>query len=100
MIFQEHHILPKFLVHLKKKSESITNSSPSSKVPSDWHVEEVILWIKSLNLAKDYSNLIKEAHITGKALRTMKTSADWKELGVTVFGDLRALSSAVTELFP
>jgi hypothetical protein len=100
VVFQEPHILPKFIIHLQKKLQSIPKSTSSTSKPDDWHVPDVITWVKSLSLSQDYSKLIKDAHITGKALRTMKTKDDWKELGITVFGDVRALSSGVLELFP
>lgn len=63
-----------------------------------WTVDDVVTWIKTLPLSQDYSPLIKSNHLTGLALETMKDKEDWKDLGVSVFGDIRALSAAVQKL--
>jgi hypothetical protein len=74
------------------------NSNSSSNSISDWSTDEVIKWMKKLKLSKDYSSLIIENNINGLALKTMKDKEDWKEAGIIVFGDLRALTQAVREL--
>jgi hypothetical protein len=99
VIFQEAHILPKFIVHLQRKLQPTPSLSSPTKAPSSWTIDEVINWMKTLELSQDYSKLIKDANIKGAALKTMKTSQDWQELGVQVFGDRRILANAVTELF-
>ena len=82
-------------------------SIPGIKI-EDWKVDDVITWMDSLNLSQRYRRFthfyhftslffisyekeIKENHISGRALLTMKTKDDWKELGVSRLGDLRIL---------
>lgn len=62
-------------------------------------MDEVATWLKSVKLSQDYSELIKTNHVTGLALESMKDKDDWKDLGVSVFGDYRALAMAVQKLF-
>lgn len=99
MIFQEDHVLPKFIVHLEHVESSVpepVTSSPTSKV-DDWSVDQVISWLGSLQLASDYSEIIKKENINGPVLKTM-TKDDWRELGVTKFGDLRLLTANTENL--
>lgn len=102
MIFQEEHILPKVIVHIvpKETKEPISINPTPVIPPSQWSVDEVADWIKGLRLSEDYAGLVKSNHLNGLALESMKEKEDWKELGVTVFGDVRALSMAVQKLFP
>ncbi len=51
-----------------------------------------------MNLSQDYSSLIFKHEINGLALKSMKNKEDWMELGITVFGHVRALAVAVQEL--
>eukprot|EP01114_Cavostelium_apophysatum_P000258 TRINITY_DN1024_c0_g2_i1.p1 TRINITY_DN1024_c0_g2~~TRINITY_DN1024_c0_g2_i1.p1 ORF type:complete len:803 (+),score=220.76 TRINITY_DN1024_c0_g2_i1:98-2506(+) len=96
VIFNEGHILNQFIVHLKPRASSSTttkiNSSPTKKT-EDWSVDEVIAWTQKLNLSKDYAAVLRENNINGKVLKTM-SKEDWKEIGITVFGDLRILSQS------
>ena len=43
--------------------------------------------------------MIKSNIISGAALKTMETREDWKELGITIFGDIQILVSSVQKLF-
>lgn len=67
--------------------------------PSYWSVEDVITWMSGLKLVSDYREMIKMGNVNGEVLQTMKTKEDWKELGVSVFGDLRILGKATSSLF-
>jgi serine/threonine protein kinase len=73
--------------------------SPRQKRPIDpsWTVDNVCDWMKQLNLTKDYSSLIQSNGIDGEALLQMKSKDEWRELGVTAFGDLLKLTSAVSQ---
>jgi len=51
----------------------------------------------SLTLSKSYSSIIQENFVTGEVLTTM-TKEDWNALGVKVFGDVRVLTKAVSNL--
>jgi len=102
VIFQESHILPKFLVHFapNPQIQSISNSNLNSKKNvSTWNIDEVVTWMEKLELSKSYEELIRSNNVIGKVLKTMKSKEDWKELGVSLFGDLRILSSSTEKLF-
>jgi len=103
VIFQESHILPYALVSVEKKKlpapipSATTSTSTSSKSVEKWSVDEVANWVATLSLTKNYEKLIKDQGINGEALLTLKTNDDWKEAGVTLFGDLRVLVKRVNE---
>jgi hypothetical protein len=45
-----------------------------------------------------YRKVIKDNDINGEVLLLMKTKEDWKEVGVTSFGDVRLLISKIGKL--
>lgn len=47
-----------------------------------------------------YSEAITKNHVTGEVLLSMKSKDDWKEVGITTFGDVRILLSKVSTLLP
>jgi len=83
----------------RKSEEKIEVQESLTVGVESWNTDKVINWMKGLHLAQDYAQLIKDENINGKVLKTMKTKEDWKELGITKFGDLRLLVSGVEELF-
>jgi len=96
VIFQESHILPKLIIHLQKVEKKVPKQ-PQSSVES-WDVNSVIIWMKSLTLSKDYTDLVVSQHLNGIALQTMETKDDWKEFGINIFGDVRNLIAATKKL--
>lgn len=113
VIFQEEHILPKFMVHIVptsnqvireiqapvvEKSEVTNESNTAIKSPSEWNMDDVTVWLRDLQLSGDYNELITSKKIDGKALKNMK-EADWKNFGVVATEDQKALAAGVTKLF-
>lgn len=76
----------------------IETSATKEPSASDWSIDEVVAWIKKVNISQDYSHLIIQNEINGLALESMKSKEDWMELGITVLGHARALSVAVQKL--
>lgn len=64
-----------------------------------WKVEQVVEWINKQKLLEDYSHFIRNEHITGLALETMKKEEDWRQLGVVNLEDQKVLANAVQSLF-
>ena len=54
--------------------------------------------LKGLQLSQDYSQIIRTNAVDGPVLCEMKTRDDWKELGISVFGDLTKLAKFSSEL--
>lgn len=96
MIFNEAHILPKYVVHF-------TRNTPVPKAPTTsantWGITEVVAWAATIGLSKDYGELFRTENITGTVLETMKSEEDWKQLGIPTFGDRRTLTIATKKLF-
>lgn len=102
VIFQEQHILPKYIVHLQHAVElqKVISTPSKAEDATNWSVDEVCKWMKTLKLAKDYSAEIKNYNIHGDVLETMRTKDDWEQVGITLFGDVRTLLKEVAKLFP
>jgi len=66
--------------------------------PSKWTVDEVCEQLKALQLSQDYSQIIKSNTVDGTVVCEMKTRDDWKELGISSFGDLTKLAKFSSEL--
>lgn len=109
VIFNEEHVFPQFIVTLKATVSKALEVLLSKSILVDvaqiryekveaWTVDDVCKWMGSLKLSKDYSEVIRSQHINGEVLRTLKTSEDWKEAGITTFGDLRILVIQVSSL--
>ncbi len=47
---------------------------------------------------QSYSGMIRENNINGEVLLSMKSKEDWKDAGVSNFGDLRMLVKKVANL--
>src|SRR5579885_3390092 len=78
-----------FLIVQLPQIEQISSPKPSS--PKIMNVEDVCEWMKTLELTKDYSDIIKSNGIDGKALKHMTTKQDWNELGITALGDIKKI---------
>jgi len=76
----------KVLGNFKKRS----NGKPNK----NWKVNDVVQWLKSLNLQRDYTDLIVSNGVDGEVLLTMNEN-DWKEIGITSFGDRRKCTIAM-----
>src|SRR4051812_18506985 len=90
-LFFQKSVLPRYVFEIEEISSTNIPQSPSipSKV-NDWSVEDVISWMKSLKLSKDYSNTIEENGVDGSAL-VILTEDDWKSMGITAVGDRRKI---------
>lgn len=80
--------------------ETNSNVNTSKQVVTNfttWTTDDVVMFLKTLKLSKDYSEIIKQNNVNGEVLETM-TRSDWQEVGITVFGDLRILTTAVRKL--
>ena len=78
--------------------EELINLQRVSKFGEDvtkWSVDEVMEWVATLQLKKNYSQLLKDNDVEGDVLvEHLKTKDDWNELGITAFGDQRKLIRA------
>lgn len=81
-MFQCHQVLQWYLMN--------------SGAISSWSVDQVVNWMKSLNLGEDYSGIIKQNHIDGDVLSVMKME-DFRELGIKAFGDVNKILRKVKE---
>ena len=63
----------------------------------DWHVEHVIDWMQTLKLAKDYSQMIKNEGIDGRALRLISLQTEWENFGI-LKGDVLKIKSVMEKL--
>eukprot|EP00026_Physarum_polycephalum_P000707 Phypoly_transcript_00708.p1 GENE.Phypoly_transcript_00708~~Phypoly_transcript_00708.p1 ORF type:complete len:1240 (+),score=205.52 Phypoly_transcript_00708:184-3903(+) len=97
VIFQESHILPHAIIKLNHNNAPLHSLIPKGSLASKWNVEEVANWVSSLSLSKDYKSVISDNFISGKVLLEM-TKEDWREVGVTPFGDLKLLLMEVAKL--
>jgi len=80
------------------KREEIISVEVTRQMIEKWTIDEVLKWVKDLNLEQETSNLLSEIvvqeEISGNALLLM-TTADWKSIGITKMGPLKILENAV-----
>jgi len=93
-VFDENHLLPSILIHLKRKLSPTSMPTIPQKDYLKMTIDEVVEWIKALKLSEDYSKLIIDNAIDGPVLVSM-TNEDWKNLGITKFGDIRKCTLAL-----
>ncbi len=70
---------------------------PLRKNVIDWTVDEVIVWLATLNLVGDYTHVFKSQGINGYVLSSL-TEIDLSELGIEKFGDKRTITKMLTSL--
>lgn len=81
----------------KKESRQKSDSKPKEKSVKSWSTEQVIEWMNSLNLTKDYSAIITSNGVDGDVLKDM-TKEDWNEMGIVALGDVKKLLKHASEL--
>jgi hypothetical protein len=90
-----------FPPNLSPTAKSPPKSAASAPVPKGsvkgWKVQDVCNWLSTLNLSQDYSKIFAKNAIDGDVLVTL-TGEDIKELGITVFGDVRKLQKGIRDL--
>ncbi len=95
-------MFPQYIVRFAKKpftpvpAPAPTSSGKSTSV-SSWSVDDVVEWMKSLTLGKDYSSVIQSNLIDGDAL-SMMTPDDFKEIGINAMGDLKKIQRGLGAL--
>jgi diacylglycerol kinase (ATP) len=77
-------------------SASRTNRSSSREAVSNWGVNEVIVWLETLQLSEYIDSFIKN-DIRGKELLTL-ARRDLKELGVVKVGHVKRILQAIKDL--
>lgn len=65
----------------------LPNQYPSKKM----EIKHVCEWMKTLNLTKDYSDIIKTNGIDGYALKYTTDIKDWNAIGITAYGDVKTI---------
>ena len=82
------------------KTSQLQDTNPNKNIGwKQWDISAVIQWSKSLKLVKDYSKLFRYHCITGEILdKYLKEEKDWKELGITEYGEIRKLLDGVRRL--
>jgi len=96
-IFHEKYLIPRIFVYYQEISKPVRRHSLShEKSNKDWNVEDVVNWMKALNLQHDYTQLIVSNGVDGEVLCTM-SETDWKEIGMVSFGDRRKCVNALSE---
>eukprot|EP01091_Cochliopodium_minus_P012647 TRINITY_DN3873_c0_g1_i1.p1 TRINITY_DN3873_c0_g1~~TRINITY_DN3873_c0_g1_i1.p1 ORF type:complete len:192 (-),score=87.13 TRINITY_DN3873_c0_g1_i1:42-581(-) len=64
-----------------------------------WDEEKIKNWLSTLDLQKDYASNIQEHKITGELIsKEFKSKEDLKKYGITLFGDVKKILRARTEL--
>ena len=61
-----------------------------------WQLGDVLSWMSTLPMSKSYSQVVKRHRMDGKALLAAGV-AGWRDKGITCFGDLRILESALQQ---
>ncbi len=96
---------------------TIQDATKGKAPVSDWVVQDVVEWMSTLSLSKEYPNSvfvpryrtkyltclrytrdIEQNDLTGQILLLIKGRDDWKEFGFTVDDDLQILCNAVKQL--
>ncbi|KAJ9465598.1 F-actin-capping protein subunit beta [Diplonema papillatum] len=70
-------------------------TGPGSRPGPTASVEDVCAWIRTLGLASDYSQAVRENAIDGEVLPTMSEADLQEAMGITAFGDKRKIGKAM-----
>jgi len=71
------------------------------KRKEEWLVQDVLAWINTLGLLRDWTPLLLQGHVDGETLLDeLRLASDWIELGVPAseFSDLQILVTACQQL--
>ena len=71
----------------------ITNKN---KTETEWSIKDVVNWLSTLNLSKNYGDIFTSNAIDGQVLKTL-TNEDLSSFGI-VFGDKRKILLAIKNL--
>jgi len=88
----EVQLLPS-MTQLKLNSAA---ESSSASDPVMWSVDQVCQWFETIKLG-EYNELLRSAKIDGEEMWLM-TLQDWKELGISAFGDVKKLQRGFSKL--
>jgi len=81
--------------YLKQDNSKATKEEKKKETKILSGVEEVCEWMKTLELSKDYSDLIRNNAIDKTVLKYMTDKQTWRDLGITAFGDLVKITSNI-----
>eukprot|EP00760_Papus_ankaliazontas_P004095 PhM_4_TR11690/c0_g1_i1/m.23729 len=76
---------------------STTTTTTTTPLGPRSTVSDVVLFLASLSLSRDYGDVCLENHIDGEVILTM-SEADWSNVGVSIFGDRRKIINALQKV--
>eukprot|EP01125_Pyxidicula_operculata_P020420 TRINITY_DN7536_c0_g1_i2.p1 TRINITY_DN7536_c0_g1~~TRINITY_DN7536_c0_g1_i2.p1 ORF type:complete len:177 (+),score=21.25 TRINITY_DN7536_c0_g1_i2:197-727(+) len=90
----------KVIIHTldSNNSYSQNDSKNNAGIVTKWTPQEVASWMSRIRLSRDYTSLIVDNAVDGEVLVDMTRTQDWRDLGISIFGDVRKLLKRRREL--